>query len=44
VCVVHLISGELDHAAEGDTLVASGSIELVPRAPTRVAIAQITAR
>ena len=43
-CVVHVISGALEQADEGDTLVASGSIELVARAPARVAIAQITAR
>jgi len=42
--VVHVISGALDQAVEGDTLVADASIELVARAPARVAIARITAR
>jgi len=43
VCIVHMIEGALAGADEGDTLVADGPLELVPRgtARVRVAIARI---
>jgi uncharacterized protein len=41
VCVVHVIAGTLVNAAEGDTVVADGPFELVPRGSARVAIARI---
>ncbi len=45
VCVVHVLEGELVGAACGDTLVADGPFELVPRGRgARVAIARITSR
>lgn len=40
-CVVYVIDGSLASASEGETLVAEGPIELVPRTVARVAIAHI---
>lgn len=45
VCILHVIEGELVGAGTGDTLVADGPFEAVPRPGTaRVAIARITPR
>ena len=44
VCIVHIVSGTLADAAEGDTLVAHAPLELVPRGGVRVAIARIVPR
>ncbi|HMI86347.1 MAG TPA: HutD family protein [Polyangiaceae bacterium] len=41
VCVVHVISGTLVNAGEGDTLVADAPFELVPQGTARLAIARI---
>lgn len=40
-CIMHVIEGELEGSSAGDTLVARAPFELVPRLPTRVAIARV---
>ncbi len=41
-CIVHVLAGSLDGAAEGDTLVADAAFELVPHRATHVVIAAVT--
>lgn len=42
-CIVHVIDGQLQGAAAGDTLVAEGeALTLLPRGAVRVAIARVT--
>jgi environmental stress-induced protein Ves len=43
-CIVHVISGDVGHAAAGDTIVADAAFTLEPRLPARVAIARVVAR
>ncbi len=43
-CIVHVLSGALAGAGEGDTLVADASFELVPRGSARVAIGRVRLR
>jgi environmental stress-induced protein Ves len=41
VCIVYVIAGALADAAQGDTIVADASFDLVPRGTARVAMARI---
>ena len=44
VCVAHVLTGALEGADDGDTLVVEETFELVPRSRARVAVARIGAR
>lgn len=44
VCIVHVLSGALADAAEGDTIVVDAPLDLVPQGAARVAIARIVPR